>query len=761
MSKSVAIRYGLAGLLTWCGLSSAVAQKPAATFPRQLENARGLSDADALDQLEALLTPDLTEQQRQQCYQELAARLARFTPPAPNAAEEKILQNARARSDYTDELLLGRYAIVLAGRQYAEEARRSGFMAQLDMAHIALRDTFSVDPVRARGHRYVIWFPRDKEHGLTTNGGSLAVWAGRAEADHADGLLRYVHEFGHAFLWDFHGNPFFAGGFTEGWCDFCKLIAAERLAALGPPFAPARTRLHEAFRRTGPVEYLHTRLPIEEIINYAPSTSLLAALLDTTRAPDGTPNWTPYTRLLRDLAADTVKRPPHCVWPAWHAALYLRYFEPDAVLPVLREYRYPPEALAPLTPEQAAALADVGETVREWRVLGPIPDPAEGRLQNDPLDVANFELRETYEIDGRTYRWQTITASKDGIVELGRLDGARTACRFYLLAELAVEHPTPAAFYISSDDDAAVWLDGTLLYAFSGNRGTKPRNPDRACGLARAGRIIALVANRGGKTGFHLRADTDSPYTRIYPRLLHDGDRARRLGLVEYLASRIFDGQCATALLLEALQDADPRVRARAAWGLGGHRNDADVVKRLLSAWSTETNADAAKALSDALSELLFQAFPSASAAERWWNSNADAWRQAFHVECERALPLGDVRGGFYGNQDGACGGQTIDREWGETRDDELRVRLHAPAAGARTLIIRYRARQDCHLRIRVQRGPRTVFDRPKVELLKTPKDDWGRAYVELTQLEAGWHTVILSDPVGRPALDVIGWAAH
>jgi hypothetical protein len=745
----------------WCGLSGAVAQMPATTFVRQVEDTRRLSDAEALDKLEALLTPDLAEAQRQQCYQEIAARLGKFDPPVPNAAEKKMLEQARAGSDYTDEVLLGRYAIVLAGREYADEARRCGFMTQLDMSYIVLRDTFSLDPVGKRGHRYVIWFPRNKPRGFTTNGGSLHVWVGQAEAERPDGLLRYVHEFGHSFVWDFMGNPIFAGGFTEGWCDFCKLIAAERLAVLGEPFAEAGPKLRASFRRAGREEYLRTRLPIEEIIDYAPSMSLLVELLETTRSGNGTLDWSPFNRMLADLAADSIKRPPHCMWPAWHAALYLQYFDRDDVLPILREYRYPPEALAPLTPDAATALADGGEVVREWRVLGPIPDPAEGRLRDDPLDVANFEVRDAYEIDGHTYRWRTVTANKQGVVELGKLEGARESCRFCLVADLPVERPTPAAFYIGSDDDAAVWLDGTLLYTFSGNRGTKPRDPDRACGLMRAGKIVALVANRGGATGFHLRVDTDSPYTRIYPGLLHDGDQACRLGLVEYLASRIFDGDCATALLLEALGDADPRVRARAAWGLGGRRNDAEVVKGLLSAWSTENDADVAEAMGDALSELLFQPLRSASAARRWWNSNEKDWVPAFHVECERAVPLGDRIGGFYGNQDGAYGGQTIDRGWGSGREDELRVRLYAPADGRRRLVIRYRANKDCHLRVRVQRGPETVFDRAKVELSATSKDDWSRAYIELTQLKAGWYTVILSDPSGQPLLDVIGWAAR
>lgn len=751
----------LAGFLAWCRAPLASAQESHDTFEEQLREIRQLGDATALDKLEVLLAQHRDEAQRRSCYRQIKARLTKYDPPPPSAAEERLLQTARAESDHAETLLLGRHTITLVGGKYAEEAKACEFTTNLDLAYLALREVFSVDPVKRCGHRFVIWFPHNKANGWTTNGETLRVWVGVAQAGHPNGFFDYVHEFGHAFLWDFRGNPIFAGGFGEGWCDFCKVIAAERLAFLGPPFADEYPRLLKAFRQTGRLEHLNTRLPIEHIVAYAPSTSVLVELLERTRPAGGVLDWKPLERLMADLAADQVRRPPGFLWPAWQADAYKRYFASCDVTEILRRYRFPPDGLGNWSLFESVGRADAATTVRQWRVLGPIPDPKNDRLRDDPLDLANFVVRDSYELDGRTYHWQSMTADARGVLELGQLAGARKACRFYLVGNIPSDGLSPAVFYISSDDDAEVWLDGALLHVFQGNRGTNPRDPDRALGQIEAGKIVALVANRGGPTGFHLRVDVNPSYRRIYPTMLKDGDVPQRRGLVEYLGSRILDGGLATPLLVKALRDADAQVRARAAWGLGGVRNDVEVVDHLLAAWSEERDAEASSALRDAVNELTLRSFDSASAAQRWWKGKRPSYAEDFFVECERAMLYGDVRGGFYGNQEGACGGQTIDRGWGGGPDDELRLRLKAPHRGCRRLVIRYRAASDCQVRIQIKHGASVVYDRKGVKLSRATGTGWRRAFVNLPELDAGWYSVMLSESTGRPVLDVIGWTAE
>jgi hypothetical protein len=702
--------------------------------------------------------PRLTAQ-RESCYRAIAMRLKTLTPPLPTAAEAELLQMARRQSDHADEVLRGRYTLLLCNADFATAARAAGFAQHLDLAYLALRETFGVDPVQRRGHRYVIWFPRTKPRGHTTDGGRLTIWIGVAHATRPDAFFQYVHELGHAFLWDFHGNPIFAAGFGEGWCDFCKAIAADRLDFLGPPFADQYPKLAGGFRDAGQQEYLQTRLPIERIVGYAPATSLLVALLETTRATDGPLDWTPFERMLRDLADKHRPRPPDMLWPAWQADTLRHYFAPYDVTNVLREYRYPPEALGDWSLEQALSPADTAEPVHEWMVLGPIPDPQHDRLTDDPLDIANFTLMRSHEIDGQTYTWQTLAAKPDGVLPLGQLPGARDAARFYLVARLPASQSRHATFFISSDDDVAVWLDGAPLHTFNGNRGVQPRNPDRAFATISEGKVVAVLANRGGATGFQLRFSPTSPYDRYAP-LLRDPDAAVRRGVVDYLGSRLLDNGQRTPLLIAALADEDAAVRARAAWGLAGCRNDAAVVDALVQTWSSECDDRAAAAVRAAVAELTLQQPGTAAVARDWWPRQRTEYEHSHFVECEYARLGGDAIGGFYGNEDGACGGQTIARGWGSDASHSLRVRLRASTPGPRQFVIRYSAARDCSLAVRIGRDAATIVDRPGVALPRTPPGDWRCARVDVPPITPGWYTILLHTPRGTPALDVLGWTA-
>jgi len=68
--------------------------------------------------------------------------------------------------------------------------------------------------------------------------------------------------------------------------------------------------------------------------------------------------------MLADLAANKVPRPPDFLWPAWQAHVYSHYFSPYIITDILRDYRYPPEALEDWSLTDALARANTAKPIR-------------------------------------------------------------------------------------------------------------------------------------------------------------------------------------------------------------------------------------------------------------------------------------------------------------------------------------------------------------------------------------------------------------
>jgi hypothetical protein len=747
-------------------------------FRDRFAQALKLPPVQACERIEGLLVEDPPEEDRRACLGKLRELLPAAAAPL-SEVERPLVADLEAKSLPIAEVLLGRYAIVLATKEFARNAKAGGLMPLLDLAYILERDLLAVDPVAKVGHRFVFFPDKAKPGGWTTQSSQLIVALGQDAATHGAWEDVIAHEINHGFGYYHPARYMFGGGFFEGWGDFAQAYVADRLAFLGPPFAGRFAFYAGAFAECGKNEYLNTRLPIEEIVAYGPASSLWMRLV--LQAGDGkkTPDWRPFKRFFHEsLAAPPPWTPGH-LWPVAMARELLRVFGNERTWDVLAEYRFPLDQGSRRELEQwierARAAKPIsrlerwkadGETVvREWRVLGPIPDPEARHLAFDPLDAENFVLRDEYTIAGKTYRWRTdVPVSEDGIVDLSSLPDSSGPCVFYLLANWPASEPPPVTFSIASDDEVAVWLDGELVDWFRDNRGTWPDDPDRCYARMKkgGGQILAEVANWGGKTGFHLRACPKGPFEYSYKLELRSPDTKRRLAAVRFLGSRrvTADGGIVIDALAQALDDGDETVRVAAARALAGKRNEIKALSALWKRLAVEKDDAVKPVLFAAIEELTFQRFESSEAAGKWWHKDEKEWKQSSFVECEYAYALRTISGGFFGNNAGAFGGQCVARCWGENPNQSLSLVLEVPQTGPRTFVLRYACVRDtARVSLCVKRGDEVVFTRDDVALPPTQEwSAWSWLEVPLGELKAGRYHVELLKPNGCIDLDVMGW---
>jgi hypothetical protein len=725
--------------------------------------------AEACDLLESLILRDPREPERQAAITALLEVLPKAAPSLRDE-ERRTVENLRRDHPAGTELLPGRYTIVLATPAFAARARQNGLVSYLDLAYVLLRDLFDVDPVRIRGHRYYIFPHATKPGGHTTNSDWLGLMIGRSDWDNADWFERFFHELSHPFINLQPLEHWRCGGFGEGWAEFMQAYVPERLAFLGPPFAGRFAWYVSEFAGCGRREYLDTRLPIEEIVAYGPSSSYLMALLQTTRRGRGPVDWSSFRRMFRDAGRTPPVRYAWGDWPACVARDSLRYFDAAKVRPVLRRYRFPPEVewerVRPLPPpirdseecrkRRADWRAEGVTVIADWQVLGPIPDRNGERLRLDPIDDENFIFRDTHAIDGKTWKWRTdAKIDACGTVYLGELAGGREPCVFYLYAKLPTDASGPLRFWISSDDDCRVWLSGERVHAFWGARGVDVDNADRAFGDAGSGGgwVLAKVANLGGPAGFHLRYAPAVPFA----------PASERASYMEYLGSRRVPWTFVAPALFDGLQGADAAVRAAAVRALAGRRNEPAVVDAIIRAWTIETDESVEAAVRSGLGELTFENSAATESARRWWERNESAFKDRWYIEAERVYGVDPVEGGYFGNNPGAFGGQCISRGWGNDPAHYFEVVLRASRPGPHTLRIRYTCddSQPARLRVMIRRGPRAVFEKKDIVVRQTnDRSTWRWLSVPLPSLEPGRYRVEVgvSRPGGAIDVDTIGW---
>jgi hypothetical protein len=741
-------------------LTSHLAAQP--TFHDDLRRARSLKPVEACNALEPLHDRYTTEQERREVLRALKDKLPAGASPL-NPGEERVINDLKLRSLAIGDILVGRYAITIATPEFARRAQSSNYVLNLDLSYLALKDMFGNDPIARIGRRFIIFPDKDKPGGHTCNGRELIVQVGRADADNAEWLEQFVHELTHGFQFAHPASrSLFMEGFFEGWAEFAKAFTADRLAFLGPPFQGFFDVKAKGFVAGGENEYVNTRLPIEEIVPYDPAAGLLTELVLTTRK-NGHVNWQPYRRLFRESFDQRFESPWHR-WPVLMAHRFLGAFDPAKARRTLQKYRVPcDDASIAAVKLSLDGKPDPGSQscawISEWRVAGPLPNASNMGLDWDPLDIENIS-RDSSVLDAapaaKGSSWRSEKADDRATVWLSREHSNQS--QFYYLSAHVTEPRGPVTLFISSDDDCLVFIDGELVHMFRGNRGVAPDLPDVSFAhITGPGLIAVLVVNHGGPAAFMMGIAADSPYATSYPAAVKVGSPADRSAVVRYLGSR--RGPLATPLLIDALNDAEPSVRAAAAWGLGARRRDPDVVEALIARLARESPATNI-AILDALEELTFERFENAAAAKRWWDKRRSRYVASGIVEAETALGHRTMLGGFFGNLAGAYAGQCLNRGWGSDRNHWAGLTIES--GGTNTFAFRYTAAEaDRTIKVRVRRGVETVFEREGVTVPKTTDwSDWHWLRLGIPPLPPGRYHVEILEPSGPICLDVVGLLA-
>ena len=261
---------------------------------------------------------------------------------------------------------------------------------------------------------------------------------GESDWDNADWFERFFHELSHPFINLQSLEHWRCSGIGEGWAEFCQAYVPQRLECLGPPYKGRFDWYVNEFRKCGLAEYLHTRLPIEEIISYGPSSSLLMALLLTAGDSADSVNWAPFKQLFGSAAKVPPPRTPINDWPSVLAYDAMTYFDPGRVRPILRKYRFPPEPFIADVPRMRSSIPtqpldcaarrarwSAGRQHRHHGLEGPRTHPRPSRRTPPPRPHRRRQLRLQELLHGRRPDLRLADRRK------GRTPAARSISEIY------------------------------------------------------------------------------------------------------------------------------------------------------------------------------------------------------------------------------------------------------------------------------------------------------------------------------------------
>ena len=650
---------------------------------------------------------------------ELNERLRAAAPPVSEREERECLSWMREANPQAVRTLVGQRVIALATAGFAKSAEASEFVRYADLGYCVLAHLWGVDPVARVGRRIVIWPDPGMERGRRCVGGELRVHVGRADWDDAQSLERYFQAFTHAFQFEHRAGHLMLSGFYEGWAEFMPAAVVEHLAPLNSAFAARGEHYASHLPAAAQREYLDTRLPIEEIVAYDPAAGLLMELVNSTaRSSRGPRDWGPIRALLHAPASAGRAAPWH-LWPARMANDLSAAFGAERARPILAKYRFPLDDASLAAARASTSSAETTSrrpAATHWSVLGPFPKRPDDGLELDPFNAADLAWRwarttgesvaPALDVE-RAGTWRSIATDANGVVPLASADGG--PAYFYLAATLPAELRTRLTLFIASDDDCALWLDGELVHHFRGERGCVPAYPDVAYADATGarGQLVALVANRSGASAFSLTAAVGGLLFEGFEQRCAAKVASERAAAVAYVGSRRHR-QPARMLLERAARDSDPQLRNAAL------------------DWLPATQAGELR-------------------------------------EAEDAYFLGSIRGGYFGNNRGASGGQCVARNWGGDARNWLALPLVVEKSGPQRVSVRYATPYDGSLRVRVRSGDRVLFTSGALRLAPSGADwnAWRELEVTTGSLEPGVVYVELFEPAGAPDIDWVALAAR
>ena len=145
--------------------------------------------------------------------------------------------------------------------------------------------------------------------------------------------------------------------------------------------------------------------------------------------------------------------------------------------------------------------------VRRYMVLGPFPKTDISTVNELLRPEGQLDLKKTYTgIDGKAVHWQEATARGDGYLDLRRDLSPKSMTVGYTLVYIHASKPTDSVMLLGSDDEIAVWLNGTEIHRKNINAGATADTDAVPCQL-KAGwnTVLCQKVDNGWSWGLYLR----------------------------------------------------------------------------------------------------------------------------------------------------------------------------------------------------------------------------------------------------------------
>ena len=145
--------------------------------------------------------------------------------------------------------------------------------------------------------------------------------------------------------------------------------------------------------------------------------------------------------------------------------------------------------------------------VKRYAVLGPFPETDVVTVDELLASDHRWDLEKTYTgVDGKPVQWQEITARDDGYLDLRRDFSPTPQTVGYMLVYVHTSKATDSVMLIGSDDEIAVWLNGTEIHRKSIDAGASADANAVPCQL-KAGwnTVLCQKVDLGWSWGLYLR----------------------------------------------------------------------------------------------------------------------------------------------------------------------------------------------------------------------------------------------------------------
>ena len=145
--------------------------------------------------------------------------------------------------------------------------------------------------------------------------------------------------------------------------------------------------------------------------------------------------------------------------------------------------------------------------VKRYMILGPFPKTDVNTIDNLLRAQGRLNLQKTYiGIDGKAVHWQEATTRADGFLDLRRYLSPTPMTVGYTLVYIHAQKATNSVMLLGSDDEIAVWLNGTEIHRKSINVGATADAEAVPCQL-KAGwnTVLCQKVDLGWSWGLYLR----------------------------------------------------------------------------------------------------------------------------------------------------------------------------------------------------------------------------------------------------------------